>query len=82
MMLRGYVSRCKSVLSSTSTYTKGFKPVTLFRFSKDTVRIEEWIKKISTPNFKVSGTKRICIKHFDDKDIIRSDTFKCRNDDH
>ena len=30
---------------------------------------------------EVSGKTRVCIKHFDDKDIKRSDIFKCRNGD-
>ena len=46
-----------------------------------TVSREEWINKIPTPNLKVSGKTRVCIKHFDDKDIKRSDIFKCRNGD-
>ena len=54
---------------STLNDTKGFKPVTFFRYSKDTVRMEEWINKIPTPNLKLSGKTRVCIKHFDDKDI-------------
>ena len=52
---------------------KGFKPVTFFRLPKDTVRMEEWINKIPTLNLKVSGKTRVCIKHFDDTNIKRSD---------
>ena len=71
----------KSIFSSTIHDTKGFKPVTIFRFSKDKVRIEEWINKIPTPNSKVSGKTRVCIQHLDDKYIKRSDIFKSRNSD-
>ena len=51
------------------------KPV----FSIAEVRVKEWINKIPKPDLKVSGMTRVCIKHFDDKDIKRSDIFKCRN---
>ena len=69
MVLQCCVSGCKSIFSSTINDTKGFKPVTFFRFSKDTVRMEEWINTIPTPNLKVSGKTRVCIKHFEDKYI-------------
>ena len=57
---------------STINDTKGFKLVTFFRFSKDTVRMEGWINKIPISNLKVSGKTRVCIKHFDDKEVIYS----------
>ena len=59
MVLKCCVSGCRSVLSSTSTDTKGSKPVTFIRFPKDKVKIEEWINTIPTPNLKVSGTTRV-----------------------
>ena len=46
-----------------------------------TVSREEWINKIPTPNLKVSGKTRVCMKHFVDKDTKSSDIFKCRNGD-
>ena len=49
--------------------TKVSKQVIFFRFPKDTVRMEEWINKIPTPNLRVSGKTMVCIKHFNDKDI-------------
>ena len=41
--------------------------------------MKEWINK--TPNLKLSGKTKVCIKHFDGKDIKRSDIFKFRNGD-
>ena len=63
--------------SGTINDTKGSKPVTFF----DSRKIEEQIKNIPTPNLKASGMTRVCMKHFDDKDIKKSDIFKFRNGD-
>ena len=43
--------------------------------------MEEWINTIPTRNLKVSEKTGMCIKHFEYKDIKRSDIFKCRHSD-
>ena len=70
MVCQCCVSGCKSIFFTVND-TKGFKPVTFFRVSKNKVRMEEWINTIPTLKTtpKVSGKTRVCIKHLDDKDI-------------
>ena len=55
--------------------------VTQFRFPKEENRRNEWIKKIPRENLNVTNNSRVCIQHFEEKDIVRYDIFPCANGD-
>lgn len=64
---------CRSNYDDESNYT------TVFTFPKDTERKELWIRKVSRDNFTPSSTSVVCIKHFEERFIIRED--RIRRDD-
>ena len=55
--------------------------VSVFKFPDNIDRKNEWIRKIPNKNLKITKQSKVCIKHFDEKDIIRSDVFPCANGD-
>ena len=68
---------CKS---NYDTKDKG-NYVPIFNFPGDSEKRAEWIRKIPNKNLKVTKNSRVCIKHFEEKDIKRFDIFKCENGD-
>ena len=49
--------------------------ITVFSFTKDTHVLKEWIKKIPRDNLVITNYTKVCIKHFEEKDICRYDEF-------
>ena len=66
---------CKS---NYDTKDKG-NYIPIFKFPGDSEARAEWIRKIPNKNLKVTNNSRVCIKHFEEKDIKRFDIFKCEN---
>ena len=44
-------------------------------------QVHKWIRKIPNKDLKVTKNSRVCINHFEEKDIKRFDIFKCENGD-
>lgn len=49
--------------------------VSIYRFPSDAARHELWIRKIPRANLTVTKHTRICIRHFDERFIVRNYTF-------
>ena len=62
------VNSC-SVYGCTSNYNKNDKTnyIPIFTFP------DEWIRKIPNKDLKVTKNSRVCINHFEEKDIKRFD---------
>lgn len=63
------VPDCKSNYSSNKE-----EHVTTFKFPKDDFLKNKWISVIRRPDFTPSSSSVVCIKHFDDDDVIRYHT--------
>ena len=75
------VHKC-CVYGCNSNYQSNKKDYqTVFSFPKDEEKCEEWKRRIPNKNLKVTKSTRVCIKHFDEKDIKRYDVFPCANGD-
>ena len=76
------VNSC-SVYGCTSNYNKKDKTnyIPIFTFPDDSEKRAEWIRKIPNKDLKVTKNSRVCINHFEEKDIKRFDIFKCANGD-
>ncbi|KAF2895580.1 hypothetical protein ILUMI_10590, partial [Ignelater luminosus] len=61
------VPMCKSNYSDTTT---------VFKFPKDEIRRKKWLNAIHRENFEVTDSSVVCIKHFDEKFIMCTDTIK------
>ena len=70
------VNSC-SVYGCTSNYNKNDKTYynPIFTFPDDSEKRAEWIRKILNKDFKVIKKSRVCINHFEEKDIKRFDIF-------
>ena len=71
------VPNCKSNYDSNSE--KGY--VTCFKFSTDKTLQEKWLRKIPREGLSVSKYKVVCIKHFQECDIIKFDILPGKNGD-
>ena len=61
------VPRCTSNYSRTDR-------ITVFKFPKDLEQRKKWLNAIHRKDFIIKESTVICIKHFDNKFIIRNDT--------
>ena len=50
------------------------QPVTIFSFPKDSTRAQTWLRAIHRSDYKVNKSSRVCIKHFDERYIVREDS--------
>lgn len=64
-------SKC-CVPGCTSNYVKPF--VNVFSFPKDPVTTQTWLRAIHRDDYSVSKNSRVCIKHFDERYIIREES--------
>lgn len=64
------VPDCRSNYNSI----KGEHVITTFKFPKEETLKNKWISVIRRPDFTPSSSSVVCIKHFDDDDIIRYHT--------
>ena len=77
-VIQNIVNSC-SVYGCTSNYNK--KDMTnyilIFTFPGDSQKRAAWIRKIQNKDLKVTKNSRVCINHFEEKNIKRFDIFKC-----
>ena len=64
------VPECKSGYRSNKTA----KPVALFKFPKDDVIRQKWIKAIPRKNWSITSNHRVCALHFSEVDFIFNST--------
>ena len=76
-MVNKCVTNCKSNYDSNSE--KGY--VTCFKFSTDKTLLEKWLRKIRREGLSVSKYTVVCIKHFQECDIIKYDILPGKNGD-
>ena len=71
------VNSC-SVYGCKSNYIKKDKTkyIPTFTFPDDSEKRAESIRKIPNKDLKVTKNSRVCINHFEEKDIKRFDIFK------
>lgn len=61
------VPGCKSNYNTDSS-------VTVFRFPKDPIQCQKWLNAIHRANFTPSKRSVVCIRHFDERYIVREDS--------
>ena len=66
---------CVSECQSNYNCKDSTECVTVFSFPKDKDVVKEWIERIPRENLIVTKHTRVCIQHFEDKDICRYDVF-------
>ncbi|KAG8287303.1 hypothetical protein J6590_041547 [Homalodisca vitripennis] len=64
-------SKC-CVPECKSNYVKPF--VNVFSFPKDPETFRTWLRAIHRDGYEVTSNSRVCIKHFDERYIIKEDT--------
>lgn len=50
--------------------------VSVFSFPKDPCKAGQWLKAIHRSDYKLRKSSRVCIKHFDERFIVREDSVK------
>lgn len=66
---------CCCVPGCVSNYYQKLKPaVGVFIFPKDAAKREKWLKSIHRSDFVPSKRSAVCIKHFDERYIVREDS--------
>ena len=68
---------CKSNYKSMKTNVP-FTAITVFSFPKNDVLRKEWIRRIPR-DLTITKTTVICVKHFEEDDIIRYKSYRFKN---
>lgn len=60
--------------SNYSNRKSSVPTVSVFKFPTDSKKCGKWLRSIHRPNFVPTKHSVVCIKHFDDRHIVREDS--------